>query len=213
MKLRASHGASCIKREREGRNNMRKILPVLLFVAIFGACSMPETQIYSLSMPDARNSAKSQSGASIAVLVNSPRYLTQPYIAYRSSPYQLLISRYSKWDAAPDEIVRQAVGDSLSSSGLFKEVRLSNVVPGGFYSLKIYLRQFDRLDDGKSSFGELAFNFNLLSPEGKELYQGTVTKKVMLENQSFLSLAKALSNTLSEGVEEVRTNVEKSLKQ
>ncbi len=192
---------------------MRKSLPVFFLIFFLGACSMPETQIYSLSMSNGKNSANTNSDLSVAILVNSPRYLAQPYIASRTSPYQLLISRYSKWDSAPDEMVRQAFSDNLSSSGLFRNVRASNVVPGGFYSLKIYLRQFDRIDEGDASFGELAFNASLFSPEGKELYQGMFTKKVKLENRSFVSLAKALSGALAEGMEEARANVEKSLKQ
>ncbi len=199
---------------------MRKILPVFLLIIFCGACSMPETQIFSLHMSDNSSSSGkvkagntgNKSDASIAVLVNSPRYLTQPYIASRTSPYHLTISHYSKWDAAPDEMVRQAFSDNLSASGLFKNVRASNVVPGGFYSLKIYLKQFDRIDEGENSFGELAFNFNLFSPDGKELYQGTINKKVKLENRSFASLAKSLSGALAEGMEETRADLEKSLK-
>ncbi|HWR58722.1 MAG TPA: ABC-type transport auxiliary lipoprotein family protein [Thermodesulfovibrionales bacterium] len=191
---------------------MRKILPVLLVIILLGACSMPETQIFSLKVPDWKDSPRSKSEMSVAVLVNSPRYLTQPYIASRTSPYQLLISRYAKWDAAPDEMVRQAFSDSLASSGLFRNVRASNVVPGGFYTLKIHLRQFDRIDEGDASFGELAFSATLLSPEGKDLYHGAFTRKVKLENRNFSGLAKALSSALSEGMEEVRTNIEKSLK-
>jgi uncharacterized lipoprotein YmbA len=192
---------------------MRKGLSVLLLVIFLGACSMsmPETQVYSLDLPNWENSSGSGSDASLAVLINSPRYLRQPYIAYRSSRYQLSISRYSKWEAAPDEMVRQAFGDKLSSSGFFKYVRTTNVVPRGFYSLKIDLRQFERSDEGNASFGELAFNADLFSPEGKELYHAAVTKKVRLEDRSFLSLAKALSSGLSEGAEEVKANIKKSL--
>jgi uncharacterized lipoprotein YmbA len=192
---------------------MRKGLSVLLLVVFLGSCSMsmPETQVYSLNLPNWENSRESSSDASLAVLISSPRYLTQPYIAYRSSPYQLSVSRYSKWEAAPDEMVRQAFGDKLSSSGFFRYVRTSNVVPNGFYYLKINLRQFERSDEGNASFGELAFNADLFSPEGKEIYHTAVTKKVRLEDRSFLSLAKALSKGLSEGVAEVKANMEKSL--
>lgn len=200
---------------------MLKRAIIFSLITVFAACSMPETQIYSLHIPDNPSSTlpldKGSTGgvkdASIAILINSPRYLAQPYIACRNSPYQLLISRYSKWDSAPDEMVRQALRDTLSATGLFKDVRASNVVPSGFYSLKINLKRFERLDEGSDSFGELAFDVNLLSPDGRDLYQGFITKKVKLENKSFLALAKGLSNSLTEGIEEVWSNVEKSLRQ
>lgn len=190
---------------------MRKAIFIL--VIILSACSMPETQIYSLHMPAGKNIQNTKSDISIAILINSPRYLTQPYIAYRNSPYQLLISRYSKWDSSPDEIVRLSFKDTLSTTGLFKDVRASNVVPGGFHYLNINLKHFERFDEGNNSFGELAFDVNLFSPDGKDLYQGYIIKRVKLENNSFLSLARGLSTILEEGMEEVRVNIEKSLRQ
>ena len=194
---------------------MRKTLTFVLLVVVLGACSMsmPETQVYSLNLPSWEDVKESRSDASVAVMITSPRYLTQPYIAYRTSPYQLSVSRYSKWEAAPDEMVRQAFDDKLSSAGFFRNVRTSSLIPHGFYSIKINLRQFERLDEGNASFGEIAFNIGLFSPEGKELYHAAVIKKVKLEDRSFLSLAKALSSGLAEGVDEVNASVEKSLKQ
>lgn len=186
-----------------------------LLIVFLASCSMPETRIYSLHLPNP-SSHKGMTGAkvsdtSVAVSVDSPRYLTQPYIAYRNSPYQLSISRYSKWDSAPDEIVKEAFRDSLSSTGLFRDVRTSNSISSEVYSLKISLKRFERSDEGEISFGEVAFDAGLISPDGKSLYLGAVTKKVRLEDRSFLSLAKALSAALGEGTEEVRGNVEKAL--
>ncbi len=194
---------------------MRKNLAVVLLFFVLGACSMnmPETEVYSLNLPNWDNAKESRSDASLAVMVTSPRYLMQPYIAYRTSPYQLSVSRYSKWEASPDEMVRQAFDDKLSSGGLFKNVRASNFVPRGFYSLRIDLKQFERLDEGDASFGEIAFNIDLFSPDGKELYHAAVVKKIKLEDRSFLGLAKALSSGLTEGVEEADASVAKSLKQ
>lgn len=221
MRWGTNRGVWFTRKKRERGNEMRRA--IFLLIIFISACSMsmPETQVYSLNLPNNPSSFlpldKGRTGgvkdASIAILINCPRYLTQPYIAYRNSPYQLLISRYSKWDSSPDEMVRQSFRDTLSSTGLFRDVRASNVVPGGFYSLKINLKRFERLDEGNDSFCELAFDVNLLSPDGKDLYQGSVTRKVKLENKSFLALAKGLSTTLAEGIEEIRVNVEKSLMQ
>lgn len=200
---------------------MLKSLPVLLIILSLCACSMPETQIYSLNMSDnispsvsggKGNPGEGKSDIFVAVLVDSPRYLSQPYIATRTSPYRLVISRYSKWDTPPDETVRQAFRDRLAYSGLFGSVRASNIVPEGYYSLKIYLARFDGVDEGDSSFGELSFTFSLLSPEGKEIYLGAFKRKVKLEGRGFVDLARALSGALTEGTEEAGTNVEKFLK-
>jgi uncharacterized lipoprotein YmbA len=150
--------------------------------------------------------------ASIAIMINAPRYLTQPYIVYRKSLYQLEISRYSKWDVSPHERLREVFKDTLSSLQPFKEVRVMNMVPDGFYLLKINLKKFERSDTGNDSFGELVFDVNFISPDGKELYQNSISKRTKLEDRSFLSLAKGLSGSLVEGVEEVRDNIDRSLK-
>lgn len=192
---------------------MKKSIALFLLVICLAACSMPETRMFSLRMPAEKNMHNTGADASVAMLVTSPRYLTQPYIAFRNSPYELLISHYSKWDSAPDEMVKEAFKESLLSSGLFKEVRTSNLVPAGFYALKIHLKHFERSDNGTNSFSDLVFDVTLVSPDGRDAYQRTVDKKTTLENKSFLALAKALSGALSEGMEEVRTDIAKSMGQ
>jgi hypothetical protein len=59
------------------------------------------------------------------------------------------------------------------------------------------------------SFGELVFDVNLFSPDGRELYRSNMSKKVSLDDKSFLSLARGLSNALAEGMVEVKNSVVK----
>ena len=192
---------------------MLRRITICLLIIVCAACSMPETQIYSLHLPTSNSSPNKHTNASIAILIHSPRYLTQSYIAYRKSPYQLLISRYAKWESSPEEMVSHAMRDALSATGFFKEIKTSYVVPAGFYSLTIHLKRFERIDEGDDSFGELSFEANLRSPNGREIYQGSVSKRTKLEDRGFASLAKGLSTTLAEGVEEIRGNVGRSLRQ
>ena len=115
---------------------MKKWLTLLLLLLFVGACAMPETRVYNLSLSvEWQRTIPPEGDASIVIMINSPRYLTQPYIVYRKSPYQLEISRYSKWEASPNEMLRRVFKDALSSAQRFKEVRAMNIVPDGFYSL------------------------------------------------------------------------------
>ena len=191
---------------------MQKRIMGLLLIVFIASCAMPETRIYSLNMPAEKKMPAVSADATVTVLVSSPRYLSQPYMAYRTSPYQLAISRYAKWDSSPDEMVRDAFKDTLSS-GLFKDVRTSSFVPAGSYALKVDLKRFERLDEGDLSYAEIALDVSLLSPEGTNLYQNSITKKIKLEDRSFLNLAKGLSSALGEGTEEVRGGISKTLKQ
>lgn len=186
---------------------MLKGLIAFLFIALLSACSVPETKIYNMSLPAEKGRADVRADASIAIMLHAPRYLTQPYIAYRNSPYRLEISRYSKWDAAPNDMLRDIFKDSISSTGLFKEVRVSNMAPHGFYALKLNVKRFERSDEDGASFGEFIFDYSLVSPENKEIYSGTVSKRVKLQDKSFLSLAMGLSSALKEGIDEVEKGI------
>lgn len=171
---------------------------VLLGLLLMTACSMPVTRIYSLHLPADNNKAQARKQAMITVRVESPRYLAQPYIAHRLSPYQLDISRYAKWDAAPVEMVREIFKDSLSL--VYQDVRASNFAPEGSFILNIHLKRFERVDD---SYAELAFDAELYSAEGKELFHMEEQKKVQIDTKDFTGLAKGLSSALSESVKEV----------
>ena len=191
---------------------MKKWLTLLLLLLFVGACAMPETRVYNLSLSvEWQRTIPPEGDASIVIMINSPRYLTQSYIVYRKSPYQLEISRYSKWEASPNEMLRRVFKDGLSSAQRFKEIRAMNIVPDGFYSLKINLKRFERSDMGNDSFGEFVFDVQFISPEGKELYQNSISKRTKLEDRTFLSLAKGLSGAVAEGVDEVRDNIDRSL--
>jgi uncharacterized lipoprotein YmbA len=192
---------------------MKKWLWILLPIFFIGACAMPETRIYSLYVPiDSGKTIHTKVDASIAIMINSPRHLTQPYIIYRKSPYQLEISRYSKWDESPEKRLCEVFKDAVSSIGIFKEIRVTNSLPGGYYSLMINLKKFERSDSGNDSFSELVFDVNFISPDDKKLFQSTISKKSKLDDRTFLSLTKGLSNGLTEGVEEVKNRIEMSLK-
>jgi uncharacterized lipoprotein YmbA len=185
----------------------RRAFIAFLLVGICAACAMPQTKIYSLALKNEGPAAKTKTEASLDLVVHSPRYLSQPYIAYRTSPYQLDIARYSKWDSPPAEMVRESFRNALSAAALFKEVRASNFVPPAFYSLEIDLKRFERLDNGSGSFADLSFDLGLLSPDGKTLYRGSFEKKIKLGDRGFTSLAEALSRALAEGIDEAKAAI------
>jgi len=195
---------------------MKKNLLIILSVVLITACTMPDTRIYSLYMPHSQppqNPEATKSDASLVIIVNSPKYLAQSYIVHRSSPYQLEISRYSKWESSPRDMVRLAFQDSLSTTGCFKSVRTAEVIPNDSYFLEINLSKLERSDEGNRSFAVLEFDAVLNSPGGVELYRTAISKKSSLTDASFLSLAKGLSGLLSEGVREVEEESLKACKQ
>ncbi|MCG2721381.1 MAG: PqiC family protein [Thermodesulfovibrionales bacterium] len=188
---------------------MRRMFIMVSILLSLTACSMPETKIYSLSLPDtAMMDATTQDRqASLAIIMDAPRHLSQSYIVYRISPYQLQISRYAKWESPPDEMIKKAIQDSLYDTGKFHDVSTSSLISEGSYVLEINLKRFERTGDGNDIFGELAFDMKLVSSDNRELSHAAITKKIKLEDRDFLSLAKGLSAALAEAVREVTAKV------
>lgn len=190
---------------------MKKVFFLVSVIFLFTACTMPETKIYSIPLPVERKLPDNKPDHSVNIRVHSARYLAQQYIAFRTSPYQIDISKYSKWEAPPVELVRDAFRDSFYASGISKDVKTSNFVPSGYYSVDIQLRRFERTgpdtDTVGDQFGEIGFDVAASAPDGKEIYRKTVLKKVRLEGKDNPGLAKALSSALSEGVEEVLAGI------
>jgi uncharacterized lipoprotein YmbA len=172
---------------------------------------MSETRIYNLSLPAAEEMPNAGASAKVNVIVRAPRYLDQPYIAHRNSPYELQLSDTARWDASPADIVRGAVRDSLSSSGRFAVVGTSAATPPGFYRCEVALHKFERFDKGNDSFGELDLEITLLSPGDRILYRNSLSKEMKLPDRSSLSLAKFLSEALSQGLDEAKVAIIKTL--
>jgi ABC-type uncharacterized transport system auxiliary subunit len=188
---------------------MRRMFIMVSILISLTACSMPETKIYSLSLPDTAmmDTTTQDRQASLAIIMDAPRHLSQSYIVYRISPYQLQISRYAKWESPPDEMIKKAIQDSLYDTGKFHDVSTSSLISEGSYVLEINLKRFERTGGGNDIFGELAFDIKLVSSDNRELSHAAITKKVKLEDRDFLSLAKGLSAALSEAVREVTAKV------
>lgn len=173
---------------------------------MLAACSAPATKIYSLHLPEDKVQTTAPD-KTIVIQATSPRYLAQPYIAYRTSPYQVDIAQSSKWDAAPVDAVRDNLRDALAGGS----VRTSTAFVADAYLLKINLKRFERIDQHHESFGDLTYDVELTSPEGKELLRSTFSKQIRLADRTFLSLAKGLSQGLAETIKDLQVQITASL--
>ena len=175
---------------------LRGITPLFSLLLVV-SCTMPETRIYSINVPPDNIAHQPVKQGLVTLRVISPRYLSQPYIAHRLSPYQLEISRYAKWDSSPADMVREVFREMLYST--FQYVRTSSYAVEGSQLLTVNLKRFERVDE---VYGELLFDAILFSAEGKEINRNTTQKRVLLETTDDAGLAKGLSSALSESVRE-----------
>lgn len=169
---------------------------------------MPETKIYSLYVPPDSGSAQPGKQGMVTLRVQSPRYLAQPYIAHRLSPYQIEISGYAKWDSPPADMVRDIFHDALAAR--FQRVRVSPAIAAGSVVLMVNLKRFERVDD---SYGELELDAEISAADGSDIRRMTVRRKEQLETKDYAGLAKALSSALSDAVREVVAATGSSMKE
>lgn len=184
-----------------------KRLAALIVLLAAAACSMPETRIYSLNMLAERPAQpEAPRSSSVAVSVQANRYLAQPYIAHRVSPYQLDLSRYAKWEASPADMVRDSMRDALIPS--FRDVRAGSAVSTGFYTLQINLKRFEM---NGSAAAELAMDIQVIAPDGREVFRRSIAKLANLGGSDYVNLAKGMSAMLGETVAEIKTDLLKAI--
>jgi ABC-type uncharacterized transport system auxiliary subunit len=173
----------------------RPFLILVLLGLLSVSCTTLETKIYSLHIGDKPERLRTGEGQHIAFLsVKAPRHLEQPYIIFRSSPYELVPSQYAKWDASPAEMVQNMTSDFLIKSGIFKEVRSArHRKSDSGYIILINLKDFSRLDEPSASYGVVALDITTKDDSGRVLYSKEFVKKERLKDRTYTSLAMGLS--------------------
>lgn len=185
---------------------MRRALTGIVLL-VLAACSMPETRTYSLNMGDSASLAQPINvPVSLSVSVESPRYLDQPYIVSRTSPYQLDLSRYARWESSPADMTRDAFRDGFGP--FVSAIRLSRIRLSGHHTLQVTLRRFELFRSPEGPRAHLAMDIQAFSPDGVELYQRSIEELAPIPaGDDYISLAKGLSDMLAASVARIRTDL------
>lgn len=186
---------------------MKRTTAILLAAVFLWGCAMPVTKMYTLHLPDIDEVAYKAHDTTVALVVHAPKYLSQPYIAYRSSPYELRIARYSKWESPPDKMIGHILREHLLSSGIFKDVKVLRTCRSGMYRLELNIKNFERSDEGKKSFGLFVMHASLTDAEGNLLFRNIISKKQELRDSSFENLAKGMSILVRQACEEISSEI------
>lgn len=187
----------------------------LLFAIVLIACSMSDTKIYTLKLMDSSSVDAFVNNVGKKPIINinieSPRHLTQPYIITRYSDYQVAISKYSKWEASPRDMISKKIKKELESINVFKEVNISNINDSESYSLNLDLRRFELLSFGNENHGEILLIVDLVAPDGKKLYSDRIFKRIKLKSNNFDELAESLSIAINDLLGLIKNEIIKSI--
>jgi ABC-type uncharacterized transport system auxiliary subunit len=132
---------------------MKKLLTALalmlvLLPALAGCVRVRYPKYYTLNVPPAPDPIAEESPrTSIAVReFQSPGYLRQGPIVYRSTPEEIGFYEYHRWAADPRTFVTGAVVDHLRASGHYSVVSVYNGRPDNDYIFSGKLEKLEEVD-------------------------------------------------------------------
>jgi ABC-type uncharacterized transport system auxiliary subunit len=124
------------------------VLMVTLLSALTGCGRVRYPAYYTLNLPAPPDPPAAESvRTSIAVReFQSPGYLRQGPIVYRSTPEEIGFYEYHRWAADPRTLVTSAVVDHLRASGQYSAVSLYNGRPNINYVFSGRLEKLEEVD-------------------------------------------------------------------
>ena len=124
------------------------VLMMTLFPALVGCGRVRYPTYYTLNLlapPNPPASGKTQTSIAVREF-QSPGYLQQGPIVYRSTPEQIGFYQYHRWAAEPRELVTAAVIDHLRASGQYAMVSEYKGRPDDDYILSGRLEKLEEVD-------------------------------------------------------------------
>jgi ABC-type uncharacterized transport system auxiliary subunit len=132
---------------------MKRILPtivvmLMLFPCLLGCGRVRYPAYYTLNLPAPPDPpAPENIRTSIAVReFQSPGYLRQGPIVYRSTPEEIGFYEYHRWAADPRTVLTAAVMDHLRASGQYSMVSTYNGRPDNDYIFSGKLQKLEEVD-------------------------------------------------------------------
>jgi len=135
-------------------------LILMLLPALSGCGRVRYPAYYTLNLPAPPDPPAAENvRASIAVReFQSPNYLRQGPIVYRSTPEEIGFYEYHRWASDPRTLVTSAVVDHLRAGGRFSRVSLYDGRPNNDYVFSGKLDKLEEVDYGSGVKVEVAMS-------------------------------------------------------
>ena len=136
----------------------------------------------------------------------SPEYLHQGAIVYKTSSEQIGFYNYQRWATDPREFVTNAVADRLRASGNFSQVKSYDGRPDIDYVLSGRLEKLDEVDyeGGVKVEVEISAQMVQLS-SGATVWSNSVTEVGQVEKRDVPAVVSAMNRTVGEAIEKLLT--------
>lgn len=188
-----------------------KLVAATIALLVIAGCATPETRIYSIHIPRPDIVAPLAKAVPLAISLEAPRHLSQPYITTRTSPYEVELSRSSKWESSPEVMVREELVRTFAAMPAFSDVRLASRPPSGYYLLKVTLQRFERIQEKGDYLAEFAADVSISFPDTAEMNRLFIVRRIPVRDAGYAALAEGLSTALSQGMADISSLVKSAV--
>ena len=170
---------------------------------------------YTLAVAPTKQPALSVAHQSATVAVrrfDTPGYLRQGRIVYRTTPEQVGFYNYHRWASDPGLVVTTGVIDSLRSTNLFSVVEPYAGQEHPDYLLRGRLERLDEVDYSNGVQAEVKLSAELVNVRtGASVWAGAVTKTSNVSARDVNSVVVAMSQAVQAGIDQLVADMEKQL--
>lgn len=169
---------------------------------------------YTLNLPAPPDPPAQQSvRSSIAVReFQSPGYLRQGPIVYRTTPQQIGFYEYHRWAADTRTLVTSAVIDHLRASGQYSMVSLYNGRPDNDYIFSGRLEKLEEVDFESGVKVEVAMSAQITSAKtGAAVWSNAVSETGPVSQRNVPGIVSQMNRTMDQAINKLLSTVPTSL--
>ena len=184
-------------------------LIMVLLATLAGCARVRYPRYYTLNVPPPPDPVAQESAPSIAVReFQSPVYLRQGPIVYRSTPEQVGFYEYHRWAADPRVLVTSAVIDHLRASGHFAGVSMYGGHPDSDFILTGKLEKLEELDYEAGVKVEVAISVQITRvATGAIVWSNAVSKVGTVSQRSVPGVVSQMNRTMELAINKLLSTI------
>jgi ABC-type uncharacterized transport system auxiliary subunit len=194
---------------------MKKIITVLAEIAIItaltacgGKIRYPNYYTLNLPAPPDPPAAEGVRTSSAVREFQSPGYLRQGPIVYRSTPEEIGFYEYHRWATDPRALVTNAVVDHLRASGQFALVSTYDGRPDHDYVFSGKLEKLEEVDYNAGVKVEIAMSAQIIRAKtGTTVWSNAVSEVGTVSQRSVPGVVSQMNQTMSIAIDKLLASV------
>jgi ABC-type uncharacterized transport system auxiliary subunit len=190
------------------------VLMVMLLPALSGCGRVRYPAYYTLNLPAPPDPpAEENVRTSIAVReFQSPNYLRQGPIVYRTTPEEIGFYEYHRWAADPRMLVTSSVVDHLRANGQFSMVSMYDGRPNNDYVFSGRLEKLEEVDYEAGVKVEVAMSAQITKvATGAAVWSNAVSETRPVSQRNVLGVVSQMNRTMELAINKLLSTVPASL--